>query len=240
MYSTHYHPSGDSKFPATIPLKSGAPPALARANSEGSSKNPRREFLYCFASRITQPRPRKILRLCILFSIISCLICTISMGCLLYFLLPHWWMCIIPWAMSTVPLLFSFMSGRTGRWIHIAYLSASHFAAVCCAIVITCMIMTLVETAVALTTSCFGKPTLAVSCEEFTDFQYNLSKNRAVLTALVVIYGTCCIVLSGVSMMYAFFLYRRAKTQPQNWLTSPLKPSPRLKIQQRSISASTV
>jgi len=171
------------------------------------------------------------------------------MGGLLSFLSSWWWLCGIPCVVSALPLVLSFLSANSGRPSHIAYMSTSHCGAVCCAIVVTCMVMTLVETSVSVVNFCKSDdqqtspyPTLPdgeVDCTDYTFMtQSNLSSNRAIITALVVIYGSCCIVMNGVSMMYSFFLYRRARNQPANWLVSSGKFSN--KMQQRSISASTV
>lgn len=102
-----------------------------------------------------------------------------------------------------------------------------NLAGVCCGIAITCVIMTMIHTAVLLSSGCGANrsiPSSEAECQGITDEQLDyssrISLNKGLLTALVVLYGVTAVVLNGVAMIYSFFLYRKVRIQPRNWLTN--------------------
>ena len=83
----------------------------------------------------------------------------------------------------------------------------------------------------------------AVDCTAYSeaDLAYSgyLSANKAIASALATLYGASCIVLSGLVMVYSFFLGRRCRKHASNWLTASNSFSGKRPVT-RSVSFTTV
>lgn len=216
-------------------VRGGSNPTLTRGVSNSSEKetptNP--EILSCIASRVTQQRPRKLLRLCVLFTAVAFVLTSMTMGGLVVFVHPSWYLCLVAWIFSLIPLLTSIPACRTGKCPLIAGVAISCLCNVCATIAVVCVVMTDISNAAGRVDRCSSHPDDA-DCFD-TEYERYLTANRAIATALVTTYGMINIVSNGIPMVYAFFLYRRCRKQPRNWLVS----GPKFRATQtRSVSTS--
>jgi hypothetical protein len=87
--------------------------------------------------------------------------------------------------------------------------------------VVLSVVMTDVSNAVSSQESCKREPdSCATTHDEYLRF---LVANRALVTALVTIYAMVCVISNGLTMVYSFFLARKCRKQPTNWLTASTK-----------------
>ena len=203
--------------------------------------SPKRDFLPFIKSRVTQTRPRRVLKLCALLSCVGFCMATIGMGSLTVFLNPPWWLLLISLLCAALPFGLSFLACFTGKTVCITALSMGSFLNVCAAISVMCIIMTEVSEAARVAETCAGdgKANRPPDCSSFSnvDIEYltTLAAKRAVVTGLVTLYGTGCVILNGFVMVHSFFLARRCRSRSANWLTT----SPTLSfkgVKSRSVS----
>lgn len=166
---------------------------------------------------------------------------TIGIGILTIFVDPPWWLLLISLFCAAVPFGLSFVACFTGKTVYITALSVGSFLNVCAAISVMCIIMTEVAEAARVSETCGGdgKPSKPPDCSSFSnvDIEYLtiLAARRAVVTGLVTLYGTGCVILNGFVMVYSFFLARRCMSRPANWLTA--SPTVSFKgVKSRSVS----
>ncbi len=188
-----------------------------------------KEFLSFIAGGITQRRPRKVLRLCVILSFASICLTTICNSALMVFLYPLWWLIVISWLFSLVPFIVSIRASVSGSYAYICTTSLSSLVNVCTGIATVCILMTVVEEAVVAA---------SVGEQDVTSYTIYVARNKAVIIALNVLCGVSCLVLSGTVMVYGFFLARRVRRHPPNWLFS-LVPSRRSLRSQLSLGNGT-
>ena len=193
---------------------------LTRGSSNPLDSAPlQSEFLACIPSRITQPGARKSIRVCFLLSMVLFAFTSLCMGGLAVFLYPIWWLCAVAWVFSGVPVVFSCVTSITGSTLWLSGTTISNLVNVFAAIAVVCVVMTEVS---AASGTCKGRETEGQPCGSFfnSDQLRHLSANRAIVTALVTLYGIACVICNGTGMVYSFFLARKCKRQSPNWLTS--------------------
>lgn len=228
----------NKKFRKTTSLKSEVPPSLVRAISQETAKSiprsERRDALSCIPSSIAMTRPRKVMRVSVCLTLAAFIVTTLSMGTILSFILRTWWICIISWVCALCCFVTAYVACRRGVPQQILIMAIFNLAGVCCGIATTCLTMTSIHTAVLISNVCNGgvanAPEVYESVGDCGAYDSNslqyyayISSNKGLLTALVVLYGATSVVLDGVAMIYAFFLYRRARNKPRNWLTNTHK-----------------
>ena len=171
------------------------------------------------------------MRVSVCLTLASFIVTTLCMGAILSFILRTWWMCIIAWVCAFGSFCSSYFACRKGIPQQILLMAIFNLAGVCCGIATTCLTMTTIHTAVLITNSCKAGgtrptdlPDSVGDCVAYDgmslDYYGHISANKGLLTALVVLYGATSVVLDGVAMIYAFFLYRRVRNKPRNWLTN--------------------
>ena len=148
-------------------------------------------------------------------------------------------MFVIGWILAVPPVVFSFLSCIKGQFGYIAGISMSSLCNVCAAIAVMCTVMTYTALSMRIYHQCGpGVSHVGVDgeldCSQYSEsqtayFSY-IAAHRACITGLSVVCGASSVVLSGVSMAYAFFLARRVKRHPANWLVSAGFSTSRLKL----------
>ena len=190
---------------------------LGRSISNSIEIPSKPEFLSFVASRITQPGPRRNVRILVMFCLIGFGFATLCTGGLAVFIYPTWWLSVIAWIFSAIPLVISYMASLTGRRVYIYGTCFGCLTNVFAAIAILCVVMTNISNAVTYTEYCKSQ----LTCD-YSDHRFYLSGHRAVITAIVTLYAISSVVSNGVGMVYSFFLARKCRKQPTNWLTSNL------------------
>lgn len=180
-----------------------------------------------------QQRPRKVLRLCVLLTLIAFILTSMAMGGLAVLLYQDWFLCLVAWIFSSIPLITSLFACRTGKCPLIVGITVSSLSNVCASIAVVCVGMTDIANAGGLLDRCIVRPDQA-GCLDLEYARY-LTTHRALATALVTTYGMCSVVLNGIPMVYSFFLARKCRSQPRNWLVSASKLRT---VQTRSVSTS--
>lgn len=217
------------------------------------------EFLPFVASKITQARPRRLLKFCVLFSLISFCLTMICVGSMGIFICPVWWLCLLSSVASLLPLVFSFAAAQRGCAPCVLGACIASLCNVCTAIAVLCVIMTNISMSVRAYEKCvLEKPLhinlsggdssdysyLDVNCSSYSaeelDYFGYLRANRAVVTGLVTVYAAACVVLNGLGMVYMFFLSRKCRNQPSNWLTATTHFSSSKRVSSRSTSGGSV
>lgn len=183
----------------------------------------RPEFLAFIPSRITQAGPRRSLRICTLFSLIAVGLTTICVGALVTFIYPIWWLCLVAWTSSIIPLVMSLGASLSGRYAWIVGISMSCLVNVCGSIGVLSVVMTDISNAGSVWDECKNHPTSWACKSDHYEYDDFLVSHRALVTALVTIYAMACIISNGVSMVYSFFLARKCRKQPVNWLRTNIK-----------------
>lgn len=201
--------SGIDKF---VRSSSNPNDRLGRSISNSVDLPAKPEFLPFIASRITQPGPRRQIRICVAFCFLAFCLSTICTGGLAVFIYPTWWLCVVAWIFSAIPVIASYTASLTGKrfWIWMTCITCLINGFV--AIAILCVVMTQVSEGVE---NC----KIHLACSE-ADHQAYIVQHRAIITAVVTLYGISCVVCNGVAMVYSFFLGRKCRRQPANWLTS--------------------
>jgi hypothetical protein len=77
---------------------------LGRSISNSVDLPAKPEFLPFIASRITQPGPRRQIRICVAFCFLAFCLSTICTGGLAVFIYPTWWLCVVAWIFSAIPV----------------------------------------------------------------------------------------------------------------------------------------
>ena len=219
--------------------------SLARSLSPGTTGKP--EFMSWVAGGITQPRPRRVLRFCILFACIGLIIAIICLGALVTMLTDLWWVYLLGFVSSIPPVLFSFASASNGRFGYIVGISLSSLANVSTSIGVVCAVMTVNQLSTYIYQACIlephhTSPNFKVDCSQYStdefDFYTYIFNHRVFFMAFVLLYGVFCTVLAGITMVYSFFLARRVKRQGPSWLKIPQRFSlPSISgLNQRSLS----
>ncbi len=128
------------------------------------------------------------------------------------YIYPMWWLCVVAWIFSLIPAVFGYVASLTGRFPWVSGTSFASLLNVFAAIAVLCVVMTDIANS-----NCNR-----VACDRDSDLKYlqYLYEKRAIATAIVSTYAIACIICYGVVMVYSFFLSRRFRRQPANWLTS--------------------
>jgi hypothetical protein len=206
-----------------IPVIVQEPLSTIRSIPSGKEDPPASaECLPVIAGTITQRRPRNVLRLCVILTFSGFCLTTVCNTGLVVFLHPLWWLFMISWTLSLISVLASLSASRNGKVFHIQLGSFSSMLNICSAIGTLCIVMKVMEDAVAQVADPNSSP---------SSYTRMVASHKALLIALGAVYGIGCTVLSGTVMVYLFFLARRVQRQPPNWLFSRLPSRRQLRSQ---------
>jgi len=191
------------------------------------------------------------MRVSVCLTLASLIVTTLCMGAILSFILRTWYICIIAWICAFGCFGSAYLACRKGVSQHIILMAILNLAGVCCAIATTCLTMTMIHTAVLITNGCRAGTSITPDpqdtvgdCTGFDqvsmDYYAYISANKGLLTALIVLYGATSVVLDGVAMIYAFFLYRRVRNKPRNWLTNTHRSGYKVGVSSRTTASCPV